>query len=85
MAIHALKQDATLLPTFHEIFGKGESCKDLLPGAISEMEKVGSIEHGRIRAMEHHAAAHIHLSKLEPSEARTVLEKLTDWQLERIS
>lgn len=85
MAIHALKQDPADLPTFHAIFGKGESGKDLLPKAIEEMNSVGSIEYGRNRAMEHHSAAHIHLRNLEVSEARTILENLTDWQLERMS
>ena len=85
MAIHALKQNPAELPTFHAIFGKGESGKDLLPKAIEEMNSAGSIEYGRKRAMEHHAAAHVHLSNLQASEARTILEKLTDWQLERMS
>ena len=85
MAIHALKQDPASLPTFHTIFGKGESGKDLLPEAIREMELVGSISYGRKRAMEHHAAAHVHLANLKKSEARVILENLTDWQLERMS
>jgi geranylgeranyl diphosphate synthase type I len=85
MAIHALNQDPTRLPTFHAIFGKGEEGADLLNQAISEMEAVGSLEYGKRRAMEHHAEAHRHLSKLPSSESKTVLEGLTDWQLERMS
>ena len=85
MAIHALNQDPTKLPTFHEIFGKGESGADRLEQAISEMKSVGSLEYGKKRAMEHHAEAHRHLAKLENSEAKSVLEGLTDWQLERMS
>ena len=49
------------------------------------MEAVGSLEYGRKRAMEHHAEAHRHLSKLDNSNAKTVLQSLTDWQLERMS
>ncbi len=85
MAIHALNQDPAKLPTFHEIFGKGESGADRLEQAISEMKSVGSLEYGKKRAMEHHAEAHRHLAKLENSEAKSVLEGLTDWQLERMS
>ena len=57
MAIHALRQNPADLPTFHAIFGKGESGKDQLPKAIEEMNSVGSIDYGRSRAMEHHSAA----------------------------
>mgnify|MGYP001988791706 CR=1 FL=1 len=85
MAIHALNQDPVKLPTFHEIFGKGESGADHLQQAISEMKSVGSLEYGKKRAMEHHAEAHRHLAKLENSQAKSVLEGLTDWQLERMS
>jgi len=85
MAIHALNQDPSNLPTFHSIFGKGEDGVSDLPQAIREMESVGSLQYGRKRAMEHHAEAHNHLSKLVDSEAKTVLHSLTDWQLERIS
>ncbi len=85
MAIHALNQDPDLLPTFHSIFGRGEVGAPHLAQAISEMEKVGSLEYGRRRAMEHHAEAHRHLGKLDDSEAKKVLQGLTDWQLERIS
>ena len=85
MAIHALNQDPNLLPTFHSIFGKGEEGTADLPQAIEEMEAVGSLEYGRKRAMEHHAEAHRHLAKLNDSDSKSVLEGLTDWQLERIS
>ena len=85
MAIHALNQDPSNLPTFHSIFGNGESGSTDLPQAIAEMKAVGSLEYGRKRAMEHHAEAHRHLSKLEDSSAKTVLQGLTDWQLERMS
>ena len=85
MAIHALSQDPEKLPTFHSIFGKGENGTRELPKAIAEMEAVGSLEYGRKRAMEHHAEAHRHLSKLEDSSAKTILQGLTDWQLERMS
>jgi geranylgeranyl diphosphate synthase type I len=85
MAIHALNQDPKKLPTFHAIFGKGEEGAAQLSEAISEMEAVGSLEYGKRRAMEHHAEAHDHLSKLPDSKSKKVLESLTDWQLERIS
>ena len=85
MAIHALNEDPSNLPTFHSIFGNGESGSTDLPQAIAEMKAVGSLEYGRKRAMEHHAEAHRHLSKLEDSSAKTVLQGLTDWQLERMS
>ena len=85
MAIHALNQDPSNLPTFHSIFGKGESGSTNLPKAIAEMQAVGSLEYGRKRAMEHHSEAHRHLSKLDDSNAKSVLEGLTDWQLERMS
>jgi len=85
MAIHALNQDPNKLPTFHAIFGNGEEGAERLSEAISEMENVGSLEYGKKRAMEHHAEAHGHLSKLPPSKSKTVLENLTDWQLERMS
>jgi geranylgeranyl diphosphate synthase type I len=85
VAIHALRQDPAALPTFHAIFGRGEEGTDRLQGAIKELEAVGSIEYGRRQALEHHAAAHTHLAKLPKSEARAVLERLTDWQLERMA
>jgi geranylgeranyl diphosphate synthase type I len=85
VAIHALRQDPAALPTFHAIFGKGEDGTDRLPEVLKELDAVGSIEYGRKQALEHHAAAHEHLAKLPKSEARAVLEKLTDWQLERMA
>ncbi len=85
MAIHALNQEPEKLPTFHAIFGNGEEGADLLNQAISEMKSVGSLDYGKMRAMEHHAEAHRHLAKLPSSESKTVLEGLTDWQLERMS
>jgi geranylgeranyl diphosphate synthase type I len=85
VAIHALRQDPAALPTFHEIFGRGEDGTDRLPAAIKELEAVGSLEYGRRAAMDHHAAAHAQLAKLPASEARVVLERLTDWQLERMA
>jgi geranylgeranyl diphosphate synthase type I len=85
VAIHALRQDPAALPTFHAIFGRGEAGTDRLPEAIKELEAVGSLEYGRREAMAHHAAAHLHLAKLPQSDARAVLERLTDWQLERMA
>jgi geranylgeranyl diphosphate synthase type I len=85
VAIHALRQDPAALPTFHAIFGKGEEGTARLPEVLKELEAVGSIDYGRNQALKHHAAAHEHLAKLPASEARAVLEKLTDWQLERMA
>jgi geranylgeranyl diphosphate synthase type I len=85
VAIHALRQDPATLPAFHAVFGKGEAGTDRLPEVLKELVASGSLEYGRKQALEHHAAAHAHLAKLPKSEARVVLEKLTDWQLERMA
>jgi geranylgeranyl diphosphate synthase type I len=87
IAIHALNQDETLLPTFHRVFASGDenTSREDLDTIISELESVGSIEYARNRAMEHHSIAHKRLDSLPPSKAISVLRELTDWQLIRIA
>ena len=42
VAIHALRQDPAALPTFHEIFGKGDEGTARLPEVLKELEAIGS-------------------------------------------
>lgn len=87
IAIHALQQDPTGLPTFHEVFGSGDedTDRDVLDAVVNELESSGSIQHARDKAMAYHAAAHANLEALPGSPGLQLLRELTDFQLIRIS
>ena len=87
IAIHALQQDLTLLPVFHELYGSYSKEEDAarMKQALAELRTAGSIDHALTRAMHHHSNAHELLNRIPVSEARDLLRELTDWQLVRIS
>lgn len=87
IAIHALEQDASILPTFHEVFGSGDedTDRDVLDTVVTELENSGSIAYAKQQAMAYHAAAHACLDRLEQTSGMQVLRDLTDFQLIRIS
>ena len=84
IAIHAKQSDSDL-SNFEEVFGSGESDEDSLSRAVSELERSGSIDYARSRAMHHHSLAHRCLDALPNSNAVEILRELTDFQLIRIS
>ena len=84
IAIHAKKSECDL-PNFDGVFGSGDSDSETLSKAVSELERSGSIEYARSRAMHHHTLAHKCLDKLPSSQAVDILRELTDFQLIRIS
>jgi len=86
IAIHALAQDATLLPTFHEVFGSGidDTDREVLDAIVAELQTSGSIQYARDKAMTCHAAAHVCLDRLKDSPGLQVLRELTDFQMIRI-
>ncbi len=87
IAIHALKQDPTILTTFNSLFGsQNEDCTpEQLSLALSELHSAGSIDYAREKAMYFHRAAHSRLNLLPDSPAKEILRQLTDWQLVRMS
>ena len=84
IAIHA-KQSDEELPNFDIVFGSGDCDAESLAKAVSELEKSGSIDYARSRAMHHHSVAHECLGRLPKSPAVEILKELTDFQLIRIS
>ena len=84
IAIHA-KQSDEALPNFKIVFGSGDCDAESLAKAVSELEKSGSIDYARSRAMHHHSVAHECLGRLPKSPAVEILKELTDFQLIRIS
>ena len=84
IAIHAKKSECDL-PNFDGVFGSGDSDSETLSKAVSELERSGSIEYARSRAMYHHTLAHECLDKLPSSQAVDILREVTDFQLIRIS
>ena len=84
IAIHA-KNSGCDLPNFDSVFGSGNSDDEALSKAVSELQRSGSIEYARSRAMHHHTLAHECLDNLPSSQAVDILRELTDFQLIRIS
>ena len=84
IAIHAKQSDEDL-PNFDIVFGSGDCDAESLAKAVSELEKSGSIDYARSRAMHHHSVAHECLGRLPKSPAVEILKELTDFQLIRIS
>ena len=84
IAIHAKQSDGDL-PNFEIVFGSGDCDAESLAKAVSELEKSGSIDYARSRAMHHHSVAHECLGRLPKSPAVEILKELTDFQLIRIS
>ena len=58
IAIHAKQSDVDL-PNFDTVFGSGDCDAESLAKAVSELEKSGSIDYARSRAMHHLSLIHI--------------------------
>ena len=84
IAIHAI-QSGDALPFFNKVYGSGDSSKEDLAMAVEELNKSGSIDYARSRALHHHSVAHQCLDNLIQNDAVKVLRELTDFQLIRIN
>ncbi len=87
IAIHALQQDAALLPSFHEVFGSGigDTDREVLDSVVDELRNCGSIQYAENRAMAFHSAAHECLNRLPSTKGIEVLREITDYQLIRMN
>ncbi|MBC8437846.1 MAG: isopentenyl-diphosphate delta-isomerase [Euryarchaeota archaeon] len=87
IAIHALQQDPSILPTFHQVFASGNesTSRETMDIVLSELMNSGSIDYAKSRAMEFHSIAHSCLDTLDDSEPVQILRELTDWQLIRMA
>ena len=66
-------------------WAQGQVFNDKRRFRVSELERSGSIDYARSRAMHHHSIAHRCLDTLPNSNAVEILRELTDFQLIRIS